>query len=69
MGALREPKLLKFEGRTPQITGLYSKGATTSLSNLCYNCNGFKLYLSIKFQKISGLICPEHYDKFRPPFS
>lgn len=40
MGALREPKLLKLEVRTPQITGLYSKSATTSLSNLCYNCIG-----------------------------
>ena len=38
MGALREPKLLKLEVRTPQITGLYSKSATTSLSNICYNC-------------------------------
>lgn len=37
MDALREPKLLKLEVRTPQITGLYSKSATTSLSNLCYN--------------------------------
>ena len=40
MGALREPKLLKLEVRTPQITGLYSKSATTSLSNICYNCIG-----------------------------
>lgn len=38
MDALREPKLLKLEVRTPQIAGLYSKSATTSLSNLCYNC-------------------------------
>lgn len=40
MGALREPKLLKLEVRTPQNTVLYSKSATTSLSNLCYNCIG-----------------------------
>lgn len=38
MGALREPKLLKLEVRTPQNMVLYSKSATTSLSNLCYNC-------------------------------
>lgn len=40
MGALREPKLLKLEVRTPQNMVLYSKSATTSLSNLCYNCIG-----------------------------
>lgn len=38
MGALREPKLLKLEVRTPQNMVLYSKSATTSLSNICYNC-------------------------------
>ena len=38
MGALREPELLKLEVRTPQKMVLYSKSATTSLSNLCYNC-------------------------------
>lgn len=38
MDALREPKLLKLEVRTPQITSLYSKSTTISLSNLCYNC-------------------------------
>lgn len=38
MGALRDPKLLKLEVRPLKITGLYSKSATTSLSNLCYNC-------------------------------
>ena len=37
MGALREPKLLKLEVRTPQNIVLYSKSATCSLSNLCYN--------------------------------
>lgn len=40
MGALREPKLLKLEVRTPQITGLYSKSATTYLSNIYYNYIG-----------------------------
>lgn len=40
MGALREPKLLKLKVRTPQNMVLYSKSATTSLSNLCYNCIG-----------------------------
>ena len=34
MGALRRPKLLKLEVRTPQNIVLYSKSATTSLSNL-----------------------------------
>ncbi len=38
MGALREPKLLKLEVRTPQNMVLYSKSATASLPNLCYNC-------------------------------
>lgn len=53
MGALREPKLLKFshiekisevsdelclEVRIPQNMVLYSKSATTLLSNPCYNC-------------------------------
>ena len=37
MGALREPELLKLKVRTLQITGLYSRSATTSLSNICYN--------------------------------
>lgn len=40
MGALREPKLLKLEVRTPQNMVLYSKSATTSLSNICYDCIG-----------------------------
>ena len=40
MDALREPELLKLKVRTPHITGLYSKSATTSLSNICYNCIG-----------------------------
>ena len=40
MGALREPKLLKLEVRTSQNMVLYSKSATTSLSNICYNCIG-----------------------------
>lgn len=38
MGAWRELELLKLKVWTPQITGLYSKSATTSLSNICYNC-------------------------------
>ena len=53
MGAVREPKLLKLEVRTPQITGLYSKSATTSLSNICYNCietsNGFPCDVTVTF--------------------
>lgn len=40
MGALREPELLKLEVRPPQNMVLYSKSATTWLSNLCYNCIG-----------------------------
>ena len=40
MGTLREPKLLKLEVRTPQNMVLYSKSATASLSNICYNCIG-----------------------------
>lgn len=40
MDALRELKLLKLEVRTPQNKVLYAKSATTSLSNLCYNCIG-----------------------------
>lgn len=47
MGALKEPKLLKLEVRTPQNTVLYSKSAIISLSNLCYNCIG-KQALQIK---------------------
>lgn len=39
MGALRVPKLLKLEIQASQIMFLYSKSATCSLSNLCYNRN------------------------------
>ena len=40
MDALREPELLKLKVWTPQITGLYSKSATCSLSRICYNYIG-----------------------------
>lgn len=48
MGALREPKLLKLEVQTPQNMVLYSKSATTSPSNLCYNCIGNDIIVRIR---------------------
>lgn len=55
MGALKEPKLLKLEVRTSQNMVLYSISATTSLSNLCYNCIGKQLIDCRIFVLIKGL--------------